>query len=73
MIDQVRTLLEAMAINPDEKLGELPLLNSAESHQLLVEWNRTAANYPGKPCVHEMFETQVERTPEGIAVTFEDQ
>jgi amino acid adenylation domain-containing protein len=73
IIDQVRTLLEAMAINPDEKLGELPLLNSAERHQLLVEWNQTAADYPGESCIHELFETQVERTPEGIAVTFEGQ
>src|SRR5262249_21767235 len=61
-VQQVRTRLEAMAITPSEKVGDLPLLTSAESHRLLVDWNRTAVDYPGRPCVHEMFETQVERT-----------
>ncbi|MCI0428002.1 MAG: amino acid adenylation domain-containing protein, partial [Nitrospiraceae bacterium] len=73
MIGHVRTLLEAMAVNPYQTLGELPLLTSAERQQLVVEWNQTAAEYPGNSCIHELFETQMERTPETIAVTFEGQ
>ena len=46
MIGQMRTLLEAMAINSYKKVGELPLLNAAERRQLLVEWNQTAAGLP---------------------------
>jgi amino acid adenylation domain-containing protein len=38
---------------------------------LLVEWNRTRADYPRDSCVHELFEAQVERTPDAVAVVFE--
>ena len=48
MLGHVRTLLEAMVTNPQQKVGELPLLNSAERHQLLVEWNDTATDDPGR-------------------------
>ena len=49
----------------------LPLLTEAERHQLLVEWNDTQLNYPKNSCIHELFEAQVERTPDAIAVQFE--
>src|SRR6476661_2047409 len=39
-----------------------------ERHRLLVEWNQTATNYPLDKCVHELFEAQVQRTPEAGAV-----
>ena len=42
-------------------------LTQAEQQQLLVEWNRTQADYP-HVCVHELFEAQVERTPDAIAL-----
>ena len=45
----------------------------AERHQLLVEWNDTTADYPEERCVHQLFEAQVERTPEAVAVVFEDE
>jgi amino acid adenylation domain-containing protein len=73
MIGHLRTLLEAIAANPDHRLGALPLLTAAERDQLLVEWNRTTVEYPGTPCVHELFEAQAERTPERIALRFENQ
>lgn len=71
MLDHFQTLLAAVVANPDERLSMLPLLTPAERHQLLVEWNDTAEEYPRGSCVHELFETQVERTPEAVAVDFE--
>jgi amino acid adenylation domain-containing protein len=68
-----RTLLEEVAANPERRLSELPLLTEGERHQMLVEWNATAAEYPRDCCVHELFDAQVERTPEAVAVTCEDQ
>lgn len=73
MISQMRTLLEAIAANPQQRLDTLPLLTSAERNHLLIEWNRTAAQYSNKRCIHELFEEQAERTPESIAVKFENQ
>jgi amino acid adenylation domain-containing protein len=51
-------------------IGEMSLLRGEEREQVLVEWNRTAAEYPQR-CVHEQFEEQVERTPEAGALEFE--
>ena len=67
------TLLEGMVTNPGQQLSDLPLLTSTEQHQLLVEWNKTETNYPQNQCIHQLFEEQVERTPDAVAVVFEDQ
>ncbi len=44
---------------------------SSERRQLLVDWNNTAADYPRDKCIHQLFEEQVERTPDAVAVEFE--
>src|SRR5262249_55886725 len=43
----------------------------AEQRQLLVEWNNTKVDYPADPCVQQLFEAQVERTPHAVAVVSE--
>jgi non-ribosomal peptide synthetase component F len=48
------------------------LLTSAEQHRLIKEWNDTAAAYPIDNCIHRLFEAQVERTPDAIALVHED-
>ena len=50
-----------------------PLLTDIEREQVLVEWNQTAREYPQDQCVHQLFEAQVERTPEAVAVVFGEQ
>ncbi|MEG3939648.1 amino acid adenylation domain-containing protein [Microcoleus sp. S36b_A3] len=67
------TLLEGIAANPERRIEELPLLGEKERHQLLVEWNDTRVDYSSDRCIHQLFEAQVERTPDAIAVVFEDQ
>ena len=47
-------------------------LTEAKRHQLFVEWNNTQADYPDV-CVHELFEAQVERTPDAIALVAGEQ
>ena len=59
--------------NPNEGLSEIPLLTDAEKHQLLVEWNDTRIDYPSDKCIYELFETQVAKTPDAIAVVFANQ
>ena len=66
-------LLEGIVADPEQRLSDLPLLTAAERQQLLVEWNATQADYPRMPCIHQLFEAQVERTPDAVAVVFEDQ
>ncbi|WP_152640597.1 AMP-binding protein, partial [Xanthomonas sp. MUS 060] len=52
----------------DQLVDRLPLLDDAERHQLLTQWNATAADYPRDACVHELFEAQVMRDPSAIAI-----
>ena len=67
------TLLEGIIANPEQKISQLPLLTAVEQQQLLVEWNNTQVDYPSDKCIHQLFEEQVERTPDGVAVVFEYQ
>jgi len=66
-------LLEGIVADPAQPIAALPLLTERERHQLLVEWNATDAKYPQERCIHQLFEAQVERTPETVAVVFENQ
>ncbi|MGH7930487.1 MAG: non-ribosomal peptide synthetase, partial [Candidatus Binatia bacterium] len=62
------TLLESIAGHPQRRMSALPLLSESELKQLLVEWNSTAREYPSHQCLHELFEAQVQRTPDSVAV-----
>jgi amino acid adenylation domain-containing protein len=73
MIGHFRTLLEGIAADPDSQISQLPLLTEPERQRTLVEWNRTGADYPSNACIHELFEQQVERTPDAVAVAYENQ
>nr|QDA77045.1 polyketide synthase/nonribosomal peptide synthetase [Jahnella sp. MSr9139] len=72
LVEHLRTLLGDAVAHPDKRLSELCLLTEAEAAQLAA-WNDTAADYPADQCIHELFEAQVERTPDAVAVTFEEQ
>ncbi len=73
MAAHLQTLLEAIVANPQQCLSQLPLLTESEKHQLLWEWNNTKVEYPQDQCIHQLFEAQVEHTPDAVAVVFEDQ
>ena len=68
-----QTLLEGIIANPEQRLFALPLLTRYEKHQLLTEWNGTERDFPKQKCIHQLFEEQVERSPDAIAVVFEEQ
>jgi amino acid adenylation domain-containing protein len=67
-----KTLLESIAADPNRTIRELPLLNDAERHRVLVEWNDTGVDYPQDLCLHEWIERQSASTPEAVAVVFEN-
>ena len=72
MCGHYRTLLEAVTRDPDQSISALPMLTAAERQQLLVDWNKTAAVYPGKDlCLHQLIEEQAGRTPDQVALVFE--
>ncbi|MTJ18651.1 non-ribosomal peptide synthetase [Dolichospermum sp. UHCC 0299] len=67
------TLLSSIVANPLEQISQLPLLTEPEKQQLLIEWNHTQVDYPVDQCIHQLFEQQVRRTPDAVAVVFEEQ
>ncbi|MUH00714.1 amino acid adenylation domain-containing protein, partial [Scytonema sp. UIC 10036] len=73
MSGHFRTMLTAIVANPQQGIDQLPILTPSEQQQLLVEWNRTQADYPQDKCIHQLFEEQVQRTPDAVAVVFENE
>jgi amino acid adenylation domain-containing protein len=73
MLDHFHILLQGIVNDPGQHISRLPLLNAAEQHRLLVEWNDTRVDYPDRQGIHELFEAQVEQTPDLTAVIFEEQ
>ena len=67
-------LLEAGVANPEQSISEMPMLPDAERQQLLVDWNNTAAELPGKALsLHQLIEEQATRTPDQVALVFDRQ
>lgn len=73
MVEHFQILVGAIVANPDERIGQLPLLTASQRQQLLIDWNQTETEYPQDKCIHQIFEAQVEKTPEAVAVVFENQ
>ncbi|MBD2128007.1 non-ribosomal peptide synthetase [Microcoleus sp. ZQ-A2] len=73
MMGHFQTLLEGIVMDCEQRISQLPLLTQMERDQLLVEWNDTQADYPKDACIHQLFEAQVKRTPDAVAVVFEQQ
>ncbi|HEU0300184.1 MAG TPA: condensation domain-containing protein, partial [Longimicrobium sp.] len=69
----LQRVLEAMVAHEGRRVDGIELLAAAERAQVVEEWNATEAAYPADTCIHELFEAQVERTPDAVAVVFEEQ
>ena len=73
MCRALEALVEALETSPARAVRTLEVLPAAERHRLLYEWNDTEVEYPSDKCVHELFEEQAEKTPEAVAVVYEDE
>lgn len=73
MLGHFQTLLEGIVANPQQHLHELPILTENERYQLLYEWNNNQNNYHKDICIHQLFETQVNKTPDAIALVFKQE
>ncbi len=73
MIGHFQILLEGIVSNPDTNISKLPLLTNVEQKQLIVGWNCTGKDFFQDQCIHQLFAAQVERTPDAVAVVFENE
>ncbi|MCB0090434.1 MAG: AMP-binding protein, partial [Caldilineaceae bacterium] len=73
MAGHLQTLLASLVTMPNQTVGELRMLTASERQQILVDWNDTQIDYPDNKCIHQLFEEQVERTPNKTALVYEGQ
>lgn len=69
IIEHFRAILHAVSAQPQQKIDLIPLL-TVDEQQLLQQWNATQRAYPQVP-VQQLFEQQVEKTPDAVAIYFE--
>ncbi|QBR71365.1 hypothetical protein CU048_08815 [Beijerinckiaceae bacterium] len=72
MAQHYRALLEGIVAAPETHIGDLAMLSVTERQQMLAAWNANTTDHPDARCLHDSFEDQVARTPNGVAVVFED-
>src|SRR5947199_1828328 len=71
LADSFKVLLAAATDSPERPVSQLPVLSQSEREKLLLQWNAERARYSTRLVIHEMFEQQVERTPDQVAVGFQ--
>ncbi|WP_051569069.1 non-ribosomal peptide synthase/polyketide synthase [Alkaliphilus transvaalensis] len=64
-------ILKAIVENEEVKIKDIELVSAEEKHQLLEVFNATSTVYPRDKAIHQLFEEQVKKTPNNIAVVFE--
>ncbi|UAW64946.2 non-ribosomal peptide synthase/polyketide synthase [Mycoavidus sp. HKI] len=72
-VGYLHVMLQAMTADAKRSVATIDILAPAERTLLLETWNETVAPYPENQCIHQLFEAQVERTPQATALVYEDQ
>ncbi|MFM7351896.1 MAG: non-ribosomal peptide synthetase, partial [Microcystis aeruginosa] len=73
LLGHFQTLLEGIVANPEAQVSQLPLLTEFEKNQLLIDGHDPQSDYPVTKCLHQLFEEQVKRTPDAVAVVYSGQ
>ncbi len=72
MVSHYEKLLKNILENPNQKISTISILTELEEQQLVVDFNNTSIEFPESKCIHELIEAQVLKSPEKIALVFED-
>jgi len=70
-LDYFQNILSAVLAKPDTRIAKIDMVGATEKQQLLQQFNDTAANYPVDKTIVQLFEEQVAKTPNNIAVVYE--
>lgn len=72
MFQSFHLILERAIAEPDCPIAQLPLITQMEQQHLVYTLNQTQLDFPREKCVHQLFEAQVERTPEAVALMYKE-
>lgn len=70
MQSQFNYLLEQIAYNENQSLFEYTLISESDLEKMLYQWNQTDTEYDRNKCIHHLFEDQVAKQPDAVAVSF---
>lgn len=70
MLGHFKSILEAIARDPQQSLPKIDILTNPERRQLLEAWNDTTRELPADLCIHHLFERQAAKTPNAVAIAF---
>jgi natural product biosynthesis luciferase-like monooxygenase protein len=70
---QFEALLNEIAKTPNALVSEFSILSDQEKKDLLENWNSTDLEYPKDVCIHHLFEEQVKKTPDAVALAFQEE
>lgn len=70
MYSQLLILMDQILLSPHEKVSDLSLLSDGDMNKLVYEFNDTNQEYPNNKVIYELFEEQVEKTPDKVAISF---
>ena len=73
ILKHLQHLLEQFINYPEANLADLSILTKKEQQQILIDWNSNQVDYPNNLCIHQLFEQQVAKTPNAIAVISEQE
>ncbi|WP_241779423.1 condensation domain-containing protein, partial [Bacillus atrophaeus] len=73
VLEHLNRIFSIILFQPDLAIRQLDILSDAETNKFLVDYNHTAAEYPRDKTMNQLFEEQAERTPEQVAIVFEDE
>jgi len=73
VMDHLFHYYQEVTENPQIRLSEIEILSEDEQRNILVDFNNTDVAYPKEQTIQSVFEEQVEKNPDNIAVIFEDQ
>jgi len=72
MVQHLETLIKNVLVNPKVEIGQVAILPKTEKDLLLHTFNDTKRDYPTDKTIIDLFEEQVEKTPDNIALIFEN-
>lgn len=72
LVNRIVGIIRQVISAPDTTVEQLDILTESEKQKVVYDFNDTATDYPRDKCVHELFSEQAARTPDKVALIFED-